>query len=173
LSVGDAGSREEKQRLVAESARPERTVSQIARAHGVAPNLLFTWRRQFLAAAVARPGASAGFVPVRLAEEGPASLEAPTCSAVVAAAYDATKLRNWLAERRCEAIIPPNPTRSHPATYDPNAYKGCNVIERMFCRLKDFRRIATRYDKRADTFLSSLLIAATLIWWLNWTPRKT
>ena len=78
-------SRDEKQRLVAESARPDRTVSQVARAHGVALNLLFTWRRQFLAAAVARPGASAGFVPVRLAEEGPASLEAPTCSAVVAA----------------------------------------------------------------------------------------
>jgi putative transposase len=37
----------------------------------------------------------------------------------------------------------------------------------MFCRLKDFRRIATRYDKRADTFLATVFIAATLIWWLN------
>ena len=64
-------SREEKQRLVAESARPDRTVSQVARAHGVAANLLFTWRRQFLAAAVAGDGATARFVPVRLAEKIP------------------------------------------------------------------------------------------------------
>ena len=76
-------SRDEKQRLVAESARPDRTVSQVARAHGVAANLLFTWRRQFLAAAVAGAGASAGFVPVRLREEGPPPLEATTCSPVV------------------------------------------------------------------------------------------
>jgi putative transposase len=59
---------------------------------------------------------------------------------------------------------PPNPTRKHPHRYDKNAYK---VIERMFCRLKDFRRIATRYDKRADIFLSAILLAAALIWWLN------
>ena len=82
-------------------------------------------------------------------------------------AYDARKLRDWLAERGCEAVIPPNPTRKHPHAYDRIAYRSRNLIERMFCRLKDFRRIATRYDKRADTFLSAVLIAATLIWWLN------
>jgi transposase len=37
----------------------------------------------------------------------------------------------------------------------------------MFCRLKDFRRIATRYDKRADNYLSAVLIVAALVWWLN------
>jgi transposase len=37
----------------------------------------------------------------------------------------------------------------------------------MFCRLKDFRRIATRYDKRADIFMSSIALAATVVWWLN------
>lgn len=82
-------------------------------------------------------------------------------------AYDAGKFRDWLAEHGCQAVIPPNPTRKHPHTYDPEAYKQRNLIERMFCRLKDFRRVATRYDKRADTFLSAVLIAATLIWWLN------
>jgi putative transposase len=82
-------------------------------------------------------------------------------------AYDARKLRNWLAQRGCEAVIPPNPTRKHPHAYDPIAYRSRNLIERMFCRLKDFRRIATRYDKRADTFLSAVLIAAALVWWLN------
>ncbi len=82
-------------------------------------------------------------------------------------AYDARSLRDWLAERGCEAVIPPNPTRKHPHTYDRTAYRSRNLVERMFCRLKDFRRIATRYDKRADTFLAAVYIAATLIWWLN------
>lgn len=82
-------------------------------------------------------------------------------------AYDARSLRDWLAERGCEAVIPPTPTRKHPHAYDRHAYKARNLIERMFCRLKDFRRIATRYDKRADTFLSAVLIAATVLWWIN------
>jgi transposase len=59
--------------------------------------------------------------------------------------------------RRIKAVIPPNPTRKHPHRYDKTAYKSRNVIERMFCRLKDFPRIATRYDKRADIFLSAIL----------------
>ncbi len=82
-------------------------------------------------------------------------------------AYDARKLRDWLAEHGCEAVIPPNPTRKHPHAYDRIAYRNRNVVERMFCRLKDFRRIATRYDKRADTFLSAVFIVATVVWWLN------
>ena len=81
--------------------------------------------------------------------------------------YDARKLRQWLTERGCEPVIPPNPTRKAPADYDRIAYRSRNLIERVFCRLKDFRRIATRYDKRADTFLSAIVIAATLVWWLN------
>jgi transposase len=52
-------------------------------------------------------------------------------------AYDASRLRDWLAERRVKAVIPPNPTRKHPHSYDPKAYKLRNLIERMFCRLKD------------------------------------
>jgi transposase len=82
-------------------------------------------------------------------------------------AYDANSLRDWLAERSVKAVIPPNPTRKNPHRYDKKAYKGRNLIERMFCRLKDFRRIATRYDKRADMFLSAILLAAALIWWIN------
>jgi transposase len=66
-------SREEKLRIVAESAQPDRTASQVARAHGIAPGQLFTWRRQLLAAAVGE-GESC-FVPVRMAS-GPAAAEA-------------------------------------------------------------------------------------------------
>ncbi len=82
-------------------------------------------------------------------------------------AYDANSLRDWLAERRIKALIPPNPTRKHPHRYDAKAYKARNLIERMFCRLKDFRRIATRYDKRADIYLSAILLAAAITWWIN------
>ena len=81
-------------------------------------------------------------------------------------AYDARSLRDVLAGRRIKAVIPPNPTRKHPHRYDKIAYKGRNVIERMFCRLKDFRRIATRYDKLAVTFDAAVRIAAMVIWWL-------
>lgn len=93
---------------------------------------------------------------------------APQCRRLLAdRAYDARKLRTWLNAHGTEAVIPPNPTRKTPHAYDATAYKGRNVIERMFCRLKDFRRIATRYDKRADIFLSAILLAAAITWWIN------
>jgi transposase len=82
-------------------------------------------------------------------------------------AYDARKFRDWLSDRGCEPVIPPNPTRKNPHSYDKTAYRLRNGVERMFCRLKDFRRIATRYDKRADTFLSAVLLAAAVTWWAN------
>lgn len=84
---------------------------------------------------------------------------APTPQRLIAdRSYDAKKLREWLAERGCEPVIPPNPTRKHPAAYDAVVYRARNLIERMFCRLKDFRRIATRYDKRVDIYLSTVLL---------------
>ncbi len=82
-------------------------------------------------------------------------------------AYDARKLRDWLTARGCDVVIPPNPTRKNPYPWDKTIYRARNVIERMFCRLKDFRRVATRYDKRADTYLSAVFLAATVTWWLN------
>jgi transposase len=82
-------------------------------------------------------------------------------------AYDARRLRDWLAVRGAKAVIPPNPTRKHPHAYDAKAYKSRNLIERMFCRLKDFRRVATRYDKLARNFLAGVFIAASTLWWCN------
>lgn len=89
------------------------------------------------------------------------------CRLIADRAYDARSLRDWLAANGTEAVIPPNPTRKHPHAYDPVAYKDRNLIERMFCRLKDFRRVATRYDKLAANYLAGALIAAVLVWWLN------
>ena len=82
-------------------------------------------------------------------------------------AYDARRLREWLQQRGAEAVIPPNPTRKHPHAYNAKVYKSRNLIERMFCRLKDFRRVATRYDKLARNFIAGALIAATVVWWCN------
>lgn len=80
-------------------------------------------------------------------------------------AYDANRLRLWLDENGAVAVIPSTTSRRAPIPYDSARYKARNLIERMFCRLKDFRRIATRYDKRADTFLSAICLAAAISWW--------
>jgi putative transposase len=53
--------------------------------------------------------------------------------------------------------------RSYP--FDENAYRQRNLAERMFCRIKDWRRIATRYDKLAASFAAAVLVAAAIIWW--------
>jgi transposase len=81
--------------------------------------------------------------------------------------YDANNLRALLAERRTTAVIPSTASRKVPIPHDTCAYRKRNLVERMFCRLKDFRRVATRYDKLARNFLAGTLIAAALTWWLN------
>ena len=80
-------------------------------------------------------------------------------------AYDADKLRRFLIERGTTPVIPNNPTRKNLQPFDPEAYKQRNLVERMFCRLKDWRRVATRYDKLAAIFASAVFIAAIIIWW--------
>jgi putative transposase len=82
------------------------------------------------------------------------------------AAYDGDRLRLFLIERGTRPVIPNNPTRKHLYPFDPQAYKLRNLIERMFCRLKDWRRIATRYDKLAANFAAAVTLAAIVIWWL-------
>ncbi len=80
-------------------------------------------------------------------------------------AYDSNGLRQFLAERGTLPVIPNNPTRKRFHPFDPVAYKQRNLIERMFCRLKDFRRIATRYDKLAVNYAAAVALAAIVIWW--------
>ena len=82
------------------------------------------------------------------------------------AACDSDRLRLFLIERGTQPVIPYNPTRKHLYPFDPQAYKLRNLIERMFCRLKDRRRIATRYDKLATDFAAAVTLAAIVIWWL-------
>ncbi len=81
--------------------------------------------------------------------------------------YDADALRNLLAERGTIAVIPPMRHRRIQYPYDRATYNKRNMIERMFCRLKDWRRIATRYDRKIQTFLAAITIAAIVSWWIK------
>ncbi|MFV2001441.1 MAG: IS5 family transposase [Paracoccaceae bacterium] len=79
--------------------------------------------------------------------------------------YDANSLRGTLRAHGTEAVIPSTRTRKRAIAYDALAYRDRNMIERAFCSLKDYRRIATRYDKLLRNFLSAVEIAAIILWW--------
>ena len=62
-------------------------------------------------------------------------------------------------------MIPSVPGRTKPRPYDRDLFAARHLVENFFCRLKQFRAIATRYDKRADIYLSTVLLAAAVTWW--------
>ena len=82
-------------------------------------------------------------------------------------AYDAHDVRDFLAIQGSIAVISPMPTRRYPVPFDATIYKARNIIERAFNRLKDWRAIATRYDKTATDFLAGLCLAAAITYWLH------
>jgi transposase len=82
-------------------------------------------------------------------------------------AYDSDWLREELESRGTRAVIPNKDDRKYLHPFAKDRYKKRNAIERMFCRLKDFRRIATRYDKLARNYLASLCLAALVTCWLR------
>ena len=81
-------------------------------------------------------------------------------------AYDSAELREELDERGTKSVIPNRSNRKQPFSFNRRLYKLRWRIENVFNRLKDFRRIATRYDKLARNYLASICLAATLVWWL-------
>ena len=81
-------------------------------------------------------------------------------------AYDSDALRREIIARGMKPVIPNAPYRKRLHAFDPEAYKRRNLVERAFCRLKDFRRIATRYDKLACTYAAAVCLAAIVTWWL-------
>jgi transposase len=80
-------------------------------------------------------------------------------------AYDTDAFRALLAARNIEAVTPSSARRKQACPLNRKAYRSRNLIERMFCRLKGFRRIATRYDRLAENFLSALALVATVCFW--------
>jgi transposase len=81
-------------------------------------------------------------------------------------AYDSAELRQWLHERGTRPVVPNRSNRKQPFSFDRKAYTLRHRIENAFGRLKDFRRIATRYDRLATNFLAAVCIAATVSYWL-------
>jgi len=81
--------------------------------------------------------------------------------------YDANWFRRALREKGIEPCIPPRQKRKESIEYDKTLYKQRHKIENMFGRLKDWRRIATRYDRCAHTFFSAICIAASFIFYLS------
>ena len=79
-------------------------------------------------------------------------------------AFDSDHLRAELADRRALAVIPPKSNRASTIPCDAAMYAWRHLVENFFCDLKGFRRIATRYDKRARHFLAAIHLAAVVIW---------
>ena len=80
--------------------------------------------------------------------------------------YDSNAIRHQVEERGALPNIPPKANRRWKNCFSPLLYRDRNAIERMFARLKDFRRIATRYDRMAKNFLAAICLAATVSYWL-------
>ena len=79
-------------------------------------------------------------------------------------AYDSNALRERLAERGAWANIRAMPHRLDPPAFSAWLYKQRNAVERFFNKLKHFRAVATRYDKRDDNYLASVKLASVRIW---------
>jgi transposase len=80
--------------------------------------------------------------------------------------YDANRLRCSLRSVGTAPIIPGRRSRKRPIQHDRRRYRDRWRIEAAFCRLKDFRRVATRYDKLAINFLSAVVLAAIIAFWV-------
>jgi len=81
--------------------------------------------------------------------------------------YDSDEFREALNARKIKACNPPRSNRTAPRSYSKTLYKQRHKVENMFANLKDWRRIATRYDRCAHTFMSAICIAAIVIFWIN------
>jgi transposase len=79
-------------------------------------------------------------------------------------AYDADLLFQKIIDQGGDPVIPPRRHRKRKHAYDRDLYKERNRVENFFKRIKHYRRIATRYDKLAETFMGFVVLAAIMIW---------
>lgn len=80
---------------------------------------------------------------------------------------DSNAIRAAIQAQGAEVVIPATRSRKAPIPYDREAYRTRNLVERLWCRLKDWRRIATRYDKLATNYMAGVFLAASLTFWCN------
>jgi len=86
-----------------------------------------------------------------------------TDAVVADKAFDSDALLHTITDTGAKAVIPPRSNGNTPREYDVHQYKHRNLIERLFCRMKHFRRIATRYDKLAQRFASFVALVAAFV----------
>jgi transposase len=79
-------------------------------------------------------------------------------------AYDSNKLRTIIAQKGALAVIPNNPSRARKYPLDEHLYAQRYLVECCFSRLKQFRRVATRFEKTARNYFAVVTLAATVIW---------
>ena len=91
------------------------------------------------------------------------ALEAPII--IADKGYDADeRVLSRLEQAGKTAVIPPKANRKQQREYDKELYKARHLVENFFCKLKQFRAIATRYDKTAQNFLAAVYLTAVTIW---------
>ena len=88
----------------------------------------------------------------------------PVQAVIADKGYDAEDFVAKFEATGAQAVIPPRSNRTFLRQFDAHLYRECNLIERFFARLKQFRRIATRYDKLAKSFLSFIHLACAFVW---------
>ena len=79
--------------------------------------------------------------------------------------YDSNAIRSAIQAQGAEVVIPTTRSRKAPIPYDRHAYRARNLVERLWCRLKDWRRVATRYDKLAANYMAGVFLAAAITFW--------
>lgn len=112
--------------------------------------------------------------PVRFTLTAGQKGDAPAAEALVAdlpaevvmadTAYDSDRLREIIADKKALAVIPNNPSRARKYPFDKHLYTQRHLIECCFSKLKQFRRVATRYEKTARNYLAVVTIAAIALW---------
>lgn len=80
------------------------------------------------------------------------------------AAYDSDHLRQVITDRGAKAVIPNNPSRAQKYPLDRHLYAERHLVECCFSKLKQFRRVATRYEKTAKNYLAVITLAAIILW---------
>ena len=88
----------------------------------------------------------------------------PPLAIVADKAYGSTKIRQAIADEGALAVIPSKSNARKPIPHDKSLYAMRNIVERFFCKMKDMRRLATRFEKTAANFLNLIYLFSIRCW---------
>ncbi len=97
-------------------------------------------------------------------QAGPLIEDLPAQVVMADTAYDADHLRQAIADKGALAVIPNNPSRARKYPLDKHLYAQRHLVECCFSKLKQFRRVATRFEKTARNYLAVITLAAIVLW---------